>query len=141
MADNRKISRSDEIFNVLNDIRNEPDEASPCESPVMPENGQETINDHSDDIDEMIAILNSGRRVKYDEPSETADESTGNDGLDNIPVSLFGHLSDEGDSVPDASQAYEGSLHNHFSDHTGEDIPLPEDNTGATDETEDTCQH
>ncbi len=139
MADNKETSRSDEIFNVLNDLRDDSTESNRHDSAVAPENTA-LSNDHQDDIDAMIDILNSGRRpqavenvesddeivIKYDPDSERED-------LSNIPVSLFGHLSDEGNSV-ESVPASEDSLSSHFTEHDGEDIPLPEEENEAGEE-------
>ncbi|MBQ3231130.1 MAG: endolytic transglycosylase MltG [Clostridia bacterium] len=115
MADKKENSRADELFDILNEFRDDID-AEPKE-PKKPES-QSGI-DISDRVDEMLDILSKGN-----EPEEEPDE---------VPLSIFSHLSEEGDGAEPAAMPQTDS-NPHFSDHfasldeSAEIPPLPDEN-------------
>ncbi len=150
MADNRETSRSDEIFNVLNGLDVNKNEPSLQGDAVAPEASQTPHTSRFDNLDLSGDSLSfdapsqsSGGLSLDNDPGlgfgneaapeyvpesvpETAPESNfAAEELDSIPVSLFGHLSEEGNTAPE-STASSGAF-SHFTEHVGESIPLPEE--------------
>ena len=94
MADNKDKSRADDLFEILNSVHAETD--------------GEKIQDETDDtasrIDEILGMLSSNEEetANADEFSQESDEAE-------IPTSIFGHLSEEGDV--ETENPYEGNPH------------------------------
>ncbi len=141
MADNKERSRADDLFEILNDFRDE-------EPKKVPENGGDAELDSH--VDEIIEILSKG--TPSIEP-ETTERPLYGDG--EIPVSIFDHLSDEGKketaptpaptisftpiSEPDNSSDEDSNavLSSHFSSADDYDIaPLPEEEEEEVEEEE-----
>ena len=117
MADNKDKSRADDLFEILNAVHNETD-------------GDESNN--SDDtgsrIDEILGMLSSNDEDAANEAavSEEPEEPE-------IPTSIFGHLSEEGDV--ETETPYAGNP--HFTEEI-DVVPSEDDNDhGNADEDED----
>lgn len=139
MADNKETSRADEIFDVLQEFHDSAD-PRPEKAPEIPSSANTDLaDDHSDDIDEIIEILSSRRTEPAEEnQTEKIDTNTINsEDMSEIPVSIFSHLMDESDVAHEAPSASEGSAALHFTDHTGEDIPLPPEDIPAEEDIEE----
>ncbi len=132
MADNKENSRSDEIFEILQDFRDDPPKESGDQIDNVqntdipsPETAEAQSYDTSDDIDEILDILSAGLAARNGtEPSSDASENQDEPYSDGeIPVSIFSHLSDESE-IAENMPAPSGEINSHFSDAT-DDIPLP----------------
>jgi hypothetical protein len=82
MADNKEKSRADELFEMLNDFRDDEPKK------VAKNGGDAELDSH---IDEIIEILSKGGSPNEPEATERPLYGDGE-----IPVSIFDHLSDEG---------------------------------------------
>ncbi len=118
MADNKDKSRADDLFEILNAVHNETD-------------GDESNN--SDDtgsrIDEILGMLSSNEE---DVKNETAVSEEHEE--PEIPTSIFGHLSEEGDV--EIETPYAGNP--HFTEEM-DVVPSEDDNdlTNADEDDED----
>lgn len=142
MADNKENSRADEIFEILQDFRDDSPKASgdqidniqntdvPSPDPV-----EEQSYDTSDDIDEILDILSAGLAVRNGTEQDSDDSESlpepYSDG--EIPVSIFSHLSDESE-IAESTPAPSGEINSHFSDIADEDIPLPPEDEEPVEE-------
>lgn len=124
MADKKENSRADELFDILNEFRDDRETDMRDEPARKTEGGL----DISDRVDEMIDLL-----------SEKGDRSE--DGDSDVPISIFSHLSEEGKeseaAVSPAQNDSESHLSGHFAapDEGAELPPLPE--IGEPEESED----
>lgn len=125
MADNNKNSRADEIFNVLNEFNDDDMKIVPESKPIA----KKTVQDETEtQFDEVLGILSSDK---------TEPELVGGNGETEIPVSIFSHLSEEGDSTAPIAPPEESP---HFSSHFSEDdgsVPLPPEEEDTSDDTEE----
>ncbi len=117
MADNKEHSRADDIFDILNSYSGNTAESEPKKTDA-PE--QKNISH----VDEIIEMLSS------DTPAETASDE------DELPTSIFNHLSEESDNS--ATVPADRETQSHFSDHFSADDgtapPLPTNEEEEEDE-------
>ncbi|MBO4277857.1 MAG: endolytic transglycosylase MltG [Clostridia bacterium] len=139
---NNPESRADELFKLLDDLGEEspaqgqgkPAEDAQADAPVQ----EQSLTGHSDEILEII----SGRKLPPEddpvrevpaEPAEETPEETdpGEDEAEiaEMPASLFGHLSDEGSTVPSGES--QEPKDPHFTD-SFTPVEAPEDDTRFT---------
>ncbi len=125
MADNNEKSRADDLFEMLSEF-NDDNKASGDKTEGFAESSQEingsALNNSENDayFNELVDIL-----AKEPEPEESEHESPcGFDCEDEIPDSIFSHLSDEGS---DRAIPASGENESHFTDDLsqGEEEPLP----------------
>lgn len=115
MADKKENSRADELFDILNEFRDDRESDPKENDPGKTENEI----DISDRIDEMIDILSENNKPDNNDSSE-------------VPLSIFSHLSEEGKEEEDSVSAEQTESDPHFSDHftapdEGAELPpLPE---------------
>ncbi len=127
--------RADELFDILNELHQaeapspQPQEAD-ADSPAQ---GEAEIGSH---VDELLSILGQGSEedTQNDSP-DTQDGSL----EDEVPVSLFQHLSDEGSEDADSAITAAGGIHvispaAHFTDETTPAPPLPAEEQEAPEE-------
>lgn len=112
MADNKEHSRADDLFEILNEFNDDnKSEGTPKE--------QNNVSESESHVDEILEILNSGRS------NESLSEQTPSYDDGEIPVSIFSHLSNEGDGDTVLPSEDNPHFSNHFSDDDGKSPPPP----------------
>lgn len=122
MAENNQKSRADELFDILNEFND--DNQVPSGTDNKPVEHEKAVDNGVDDILEILASGNT----KITTPDEEDDED--------IPVSIFNHLSEEGESVTPVP-IDDNSASSHFTDDDGSAPPLPPEDDGSDDEDDD----
>lgn len=100
MADKKENSRADELFDILNEFRDDREDEPKVNEPAKTESGL----DISDSVDEMIDILSDKYNQSGDEDSE-------------VPISIFSHLSEGGNDSEASVPTSQTESDPHFSDH------------------------
>lgn len=128
MAENNERSRADDLFEILNEFND--DNENKTTEPAAAETPKDESSLPPSHVDEILEILSRGREPE--ENRDTADEAA-SDG--DIPISIFSHLSEEGESSANTSAAQSESSP-HFSSHFSEDDSIPEEEPIAEEEAE-----
>ena len=123
MADNNERSRASELFALLNEVHNEDNSA---------DNGLKPVTEEAHSVDELLDIL-----------SQNSEEEPQDNGFgEEIPVSIFSHLSEEGAEANEPESAGIKGIHvsnvgSHFTDEAVPTPPLPESDTTDGEEEEE----
>ncbi len=131
MADNREQSRADDLFEILNEFDDNADAQKAAAQEAAP-SVDETAEPSAKDVyfNELVEILSKEPEPEIaPEQEEESENSCGIDCEEEIPDSIFNHLSDEGaDRVIPVTNENESHFTDDLSPQTEEEQNPPENN-------------